>query len=107
MDKKSYVIFGIPISLNALIVLVSGTILCIVIMFIYPPYTVFLGIYAFLIILLLSYNINCVIVGHCKVWAWFLTIFYVIYFTLAVLYLYMFRTKLVPIAKVVGRASKK
>lgn len=80
--------FGIKISLNAYIILIAGLIMCIVIMFIGPLGPLF-GVIAFLFVILSAYNVNCTLVGHCKVWAWFLTVFYIIYAIVVVMTMYM------------------
>ena len=80
--------FGIKISLNAYIILIAGLIMCIVIMFI-GPYGPIAGIVAFLFVILVAYNVNCTLVGHCRVWAWFLTVFYIIYAIVIVMVMYM------------------
>jgi hypothetical protein len=80
--------FGIKISLNAYIILMAGLIMCIIMMFI-GPYGPLIGIVAFLFVILSAYNVNCTLIGHCKVWAWFLTVFYIIYAIIVVMSMYL------------------
>lgn len=87
-DKtKFYMLAGKKIARPAFITLLSGIILALVIA-IFIPYGVFIAIYVLLIFLLLSYNINCTLVGHCKTWAWILTVIYLIYVTISVIVIF-------------------
>jgi hypothetical protein len=76
--------FGRKISRAAFYTLFAGVVFAIVIS-VFIPYGIFIGVYILLVFLLLSYNVNCAQVGHCYVWAWILTFIYVTYVSLSVL----------------------
>lgn len=76
-DVKMYSIGSLHISRAALITLLVGILASVVILIVAPnAYGVMVAIYVLLVVMLVSYNINCTLLGHCKVYAWFLTIFY-------------------------------
>ena len=86
-DVRTIDFFGIKISLNAYIILIAGLIMCIILIFIAPYGPLFASI-AFLMVIAAAYNVNCVQVGHCKIWAWALTIFYIIFCIVNVMTMY-------------------
>jgi hypothetical protein len=79
--------FGIKISLNAYIILIAGLIMCIILIFV-APYGPLVASISFLLVIAAAYNVNCVQVGHCKIWAWVLTIAYIIFCIVNVMTMY-------------------
>lgn len=74
---KTVTIAGIKISQLSLVVLITALILAFALLFVHP-----IGFLGSLTVLLggvlAAYNVNCVQVGSCTLWAWILTAFYVI-----------------------------
>jgi hypothetical protein len=85
---KFFLVAGKKIARPAFYTLIFAIILAIVVA-LFIPYGIFIGIYILLIFLLLSYNINCTLVGHCKTWAWILTTAYIIYVTSSVILIFI------------------
>jgi hypothetical protein len=87
-DSVRIVTIGsLKLTLAAFITLLSGVVLALGIALLGGAFT-FVSLYVLLLFVVIAYNVNCAQVGHCKVWAWFLTIVYVVYasiFTLAIL----------------------
>jgi hypothetical protein len=77
-EIKTIDFFGIRISLNAYIILIVGFIVCIILIFM-PPYGPFAAAILLLFVVIAAYNVNCLLVGHCKIWAWVVTIVYIIF----------------------------
>ena len=69
------------ITLAALITLISGLVLAVVFLFM-GRFGLILSMWVLLLFVLASYNVNCAQMGHCRVWAWTLTILYVVYVTI-------------------------
>lgn len=82
-NVKMVTVFNKKITHNAHLTLVAGLILSLTFAFTIP-YGVFVGLYTLLMFTLLSYNVNCVQVGHCTLWAWILTAVYVVYAAIVV-----------------------
>lgn len=76
---KTVKFVGLDITFNAFLTLVAGLILSVVLVFTIPTYGIFAGLYILLLFSLLAYNVNCVQVGHCYLWAWILTVVYLVY----------------------------
>jgi hypothetical protein len=77
MESKFITIGQLTVSKQAFYVALFGIILSIVTIIVAPflfPSTVLM----LALIFLAAYNINCTIVGSCHIWAWVLTIFYII-----------------------------
>ena len=78
-DVKMFSIGKLHISRAALIALSLGILASIIILIVSPNvYGAMVAIYILLVAMLVSYNINCNLLGHCKVFAWVLTVLYTI-----------------------------
>lgn len=77
-DVKMVQLGSVKITLAAFVTLVAGLVLAVALFFV-GSFGPILSVYVLLVFMLLSYNVNCAQLGHCKVWAWFLTIVYVFY----------------------------
>ena len=77
-DIQFVQIGGLKVSINAFLTFIAGLVFSVVVTIV-MPFGAFAGMYILLIFTLFAYNVNCVQVGHCKTWAWILTILYVIY----------------------------
>ena len=78
--KKTIKVGNLHICYPSFIILVGGLLLSILI----SIYNIWFGIAMLGTFLIISYNINCVIVGNCVTWAWVLMIIYVIYIVIGV-----------------------
>lgn len=76
---KIIYIGNIKVTWAAFINLIAGIILSSVLAINIPDIGPFIGLFVLLLWMILTYNINCAQIGHCKKWAWILTIFYLIY----------------------------
>ena len=86
-DKVKMVsLFNKRITYNAYLTLLAGLVMSLTFAFTIP-HGVFIGLYILLMFTLLAYNVNCVQVGHCSMWAWILTAVYVIYAVIVVAFL--------------------
>ena len=70
---------GVKISMNAYMIVIAGIILSVTLAFLVPQVGPLVGLFVLFLFMVLSYNVNCVLLGHCHIWAWFLTITYLIY----------------------------
>lgn len=83
-EHQIYRIGGMRISLQALLVVVLSCLLAIVVIALSPSTGITIGILLFLLsMLILAYIINCMIVGQCNVFAWIISLIYVIYLLFA------------------------
>jgi hypothetical protein len=77
-EVKMVTIGQYHMSLASCIVLAVGLTFSIVILFALPNvFGLIMGSYILLSVVLIAYNINCVQLGHCKIWAWVLTAVYI------------------------------
>lgn len=79
-EYKMVSIGPFKITLAAFITFVAGIFVAIALLFagsIGPM----MSLFTLFVFMILSYNVNCLQLGHCNIWAWFLTIVYVIYAT--------------------------
>lgn len=86
-NVKMMNIGDIKISRAAFLTLIAGIILSTVIAITIPGVGPIIGLVLLLLWMLITYNINCVQVGHCNKWAWILTTFYLVYVGFAVMLL--------------------
>ena len=78
-DVKMVSFGKMNVSLAAFITLIVGILASLLIIFISPnAIGIIFAIYILLSVLLTSYNINCTQLGHCKLWAWTLTVLFII-----------------------------
>lgn len=74
---------SLRISVQALVVAIAGIVFSMAMSYIIGimiPYGYIVGLFLLPVFLLAAYSINCMIVGECVVWAWILTVLYVINF---------------------------
>lgn len=74
---------SLRISVQALVVAIAGIVFSMAISYITGimiPHGYIVGVFLLPIFLLAAYSINCMIVGECIIWAWILTVLYVINF---------------------------
>jgi hypothetical protein len=71
------------LSLQAAITVVAGVIIGLATIIVFPSRWL-LGFALTAAFFLAAYNVNCVVVGKCKTWAWILTAFYLAYIALAI-----------------------
>lgn len=78
---------SLRVTLPAFIVLVAGLVLATVIAFTVPLPQVGIAFSLFILLaaIVTAYNVNCVQVGHCVAWGWFLAILNVLYFVLMII----------------------
>lgn len=107
--KMIHLFDGVWISRPAFWVLFFGLIFSIIIMFTAPKYSgIIAGPIVFLVVILLTYNINCFMVGHCQIWAWMLTVLYILFIILAVIsMLFKSETVMDDIAKSISKSVTK
>lgn len=75
---------ALRVTLPAFIVLIAGLVLATVIAFTLPKVGIAFSLFLLLSAVITAYNINCVQVGHCVAWGWFLAIVNVVYFILMI-----------------------
>lgn len=83
---------GTKVSRASFCVLLAGITVSILLAIFLPlplPVSILIAIYVLLMALLAAYNVNCVQVGHCKVWAWILTGLYIFSVAISALVLLM------------------
>jgi hypothetical protein len=66
---KTVTLFGVTMSLTAFLVAMVGSIISLVIVVTLPKMWP-LSIMFMLVTFVAAYNVNCVVYGHCKVFAW-------------------------------------
>ena len=74
---KTVTLFGVTMSLTAFIIALMGVVVSLVIVVSFPKIWPF-GVLFMLMTFLGAYNVNCVVYGHCKVFAWFLTVMFLL-----------------------------
>lgn len=97
MDQnvKMVQIGNLKITVNALIILVTSIIMSVVLLFAVPmPIGAIFSIAVLLGGAFVSYNVNCVQVGHCRIWAIILVVIYVVNVVAIMLRLFMFKPSL-------------
>ena len=76
-DIRMVTIGHFKLSLAAFITLVAGMCVSLLLLILAPNiYGALSMIYILLVAILFAYGINCTLLGHCKVFAWVLTILY-------------------------------
>ena len=70
---KTVTIGSLTISQQAFIVAITGLVLGLVLLVVLPKEFKIIGLLSILSSFVASYNVNCTLVGHCVLWAWFLT----------------------------------
>ena len=81
---------NITVSLAAFIALLSGLILAISIVS-YIPNSYNMAMFVVIGFIILAYEINCIEVGKCEIWAWFVTFIY--FFNSAILVYFIYKNK--------------
>ena len=78
-DVRTIRIFGVDVSVAAFATLLAGVVSALALLILVPN---MVGVAAAPLVLavacLVAYNVNCAQVGHCHVWAWILTVLYVL-----------------------------
>ena len=80
--NKTIVVGDLKMSLFSFIIAAAGIVLGLVISF---NYSIFIGLITTASLFLAAYNLNCVIVGKCKTWAWILFVIYLLNVILSLL----------------------
>lgn len=92
-NVKMVQIGELKITLFSLIVLITGVVLGVFMAFLVPhPYGLMSSLVIILASVVFAYNVNCMVVGQCKIWALVLTAFYVLYATFVVIKLFSMKS---------------
>ena len=87
-NKPKHVqLFGVQVSVNAVIVLSLGLMMSVVMLLLPSGKRAVAALSMLLTTCVVSYNINCSLVGHCAVWAWILTAVFVTDMALVFVYI--------------------
>jgi hypothetical protein len=89
---------GLRMTKGAFITLISGFVLSVFLAF-FVPRGIYAGPFVFLTFVLAAYNINCAVVGNCKIWALVCTLFWVFYVVLVIFTAYTSKDKLIKFVK--------
>lgn len=80
MDNSLVQVGSLRITRQALTICIAGILLACVLIFTLglSPGSVLAAAFILLAIFVAAYSVNCMVVGHCRIWAWFLAVLYVV-----------------------------